>query len=916
MPKKEQKPNVDKNLEESFKKITTSFSSDLSNAINNINFETFSKNLQNSINEVDFSKISDNLKIGIEKSIGNIDVSGMSDNLKMGIEKSIGNNFGKSSKSMKKVEGGLNNAIEASSKKLGSGSFFKSALKGIAGFIGKSMKFVFNQITDGIKSAFGEIGKMLSKLGLGEILNIASNFITDMLSGNFISGIVGLVGSVANLVLDKLISIDKMAEEISKETGISFSEMFDRAYNSFTQIQSNLKNLGVTTEDIAKNFSSISKTFATTDISDKFLTNISLISAKTGLTGDEAAEAVSSFQSISGSSKETAMNNIGIAYNLAKSSKTPLKMVINDIAKNSGIMAKYSGKFLENNIKAAISARKLGISISDIAKSADGLLNIEESVTAQFEASVLLGRDINLDAARYYALMGNLEGVQSEILKIVGSEAEWTAMMPLQRQALSKALGMNEEQLGKIIGRKKEEIEAEEKMAKSIESARKSAVDLYEAFGGEKLVGYITQIKTTLESIGNKVLKILLGSDEVKSGFEGILSFLNKIDEGLSDPENGIYKAVKGVRDFFAEFFDDNKTNSVEKFLNNINDAFKWIKDNGSTIIKIITLIVAALAINSVLQQWGKLRNILSGIHGMNGVGNTSGPNSNVGNNNGYQKIDYKTQQPIKPGSVGAAGGGFTGFIKNAGSFLSNPIKSIKTAIKANGVKGLKSFLKLGAISSLIEGILLIPDIISMMSDENMPKEKKDSEVSKMVLSRLGGVIGGAGLTAAIGALTGGTGFLLSTLTYWIGDKVGSWLMEQISDIFGLEFIGRSIRENFFPGQINKDEKNVSDFVLDPHGKLLSASKGTLKFNKNDTIIGGTNLFDGGNSNNNELLDLIKEQNKLLKEISEKEKNLPQLIVKNNVSGTRVELEKFNNKIEENVGGKNNIIYPYGLVGL
>ena len=47
--------------------------------------------------------------------------------------------------------------------------------------------------------------------------------------------------------------------------------------------------------------------------------------------------------------------------------------------------------------------------------------------------------------------MGDLEGVQREVLKQVGTEAEFTRLLPIQRQKLASAVGLNVEQLSRLV---------------------------------------------------------------------------------------------------------------------------------------------------------------------------------------------------------------------------------------------------------------------------------------------------------------------------------------------------------------------------------------------------------------------------------------------------------------------------------
>ena len=60
----------------------------------------------------------------------------------------------------------------------------------------------------------------------------------------------------------------------------------------------------------------------------------------------------------------------------------------------------------------------MGISIADMAKTAETLLDFESSIGAQFEFQALTGKEINLDLARNLAYQGDIAGATKEVLKI------------------------------------------------------------------------------------------------------------------------------------------------------------------------------------------------------------------------------------------------------------------------------------------------------------------------------------------------------------------------------------------------------------------------------------------------------------------------------------------------------------------
>ena len=124
-------------------------------------------------------------------------------------------------------------------------------------------------------------------------------------------------------------------------------------------------------------------------------------------------------------------------------------LIVNDLG--FGVVDEFAKKFPRRFINAGVAARKLGLEMSAVASISESLLNFETSIEAQMNASLLLGRQINLDRARQLALAGDQEGVMKEILKQVGGEAEFNKMNVIQRKALAESVGVNVEQLSRLV---------------------------------------------------------------------------------------------------------------------------------------------------------------------------------------------------------------------------------------------------------------------------------------------------------------------------------------------------------------------------------------------------------------------------------------------------------------------------------
>ena len=156
-------------------------------------------------------------------------------------------------------------------------------------------------------------------------------------------------------------------------------------------------------------------------------------------------------ESISSASRDVLLNQIRTNAAIIGQAGVSPALVMKDLAQNAEFFAQFAKDGGGNIIQAGIAARKLGLEMSAVAGISESLLNFESSIESQLEASMLLGRQINLDKARQLAFTGDQEGMMKEILKQVGGEVEFNKMNVIQRKALAESVGVNVEQLSRLV---------------------------------------------------------------------------------------------------------------------------------------------------------------------------------------------------------------------------------------------------------------------------------------------------------------------------------------------------------------------------------------------------------------------------------------------------------------------------------
>ena len=186
-------------------------------------------------------------------------------------------------------------------------------------------------------------------------------------------------------------------------------------------------------------------------MSPKLAQAVTVVQSRMGLSA-EAAASLFEVSTLTGQSLEdTASNIAGMneIQNALNGRSFSFLSIMNDVAQASEYTRLSISKFDGGIAKAAFTARKLGLTFSLLEGSSSSLLDFESSISAELEAELMLGKQLNLQKARELAMQGDLAGLAEEITKQVGTEEEFLAMSVYQREALAKAMGTTKEELAK-----------------------------------------------------------------------------------------------------------------------------------------------------------------------------------------------------------------------------------------------------------------------------------------------------------------------------------------------------------------------------------------------------------------------------------------------------------------------------------
>jgi len=259
------------------------------------------------------------------------------------------------------------------------------------------------------------------------------------------------IGAALVFVLTLLSKINKALAETRTNLGVSAVE----AAKIRLRVEATgkaLQVLGLEAKDAQEAFDAIRQTFGGIDqASSKFVFNLARAQLVTGATSSQLSDLLAIQESVSSASRETLLAQLSTVSAAIRLEGVAPDAVFRQLAENAEAVALSINDGGDNLIRAAIQARKLGVEFRTVTGIADKLLDFESSIESQLQASVLLGREINLDRARQLALNNDLAGALEEVVTQVGGEAEFNELNRIQRQALADSVGVSVQELSRLV---------------------------------------------------------------------------------------------------------------------------------------------------------------------------------------------------------------------------------------------------------------------------------------------------------------------------------------------------------------------------------------------------------------------------------------------------------------------------------
>jgi hypothetical protein len=771
----------------------------------------------------------------------------------------------------------------------------------------KKAKEMTYALTDGGKKGLNMFQKMrIAAVSFGTALKSSLGPLS-LLSGGFglLRGAIGLAQSAFNKfeeIGQKGLEAMKLSSErvtgLSRELGITVG----LASKLSGQISSVGGSIGMTAEMAIKAGGAVySALDGAEKATNKTLKSFMILSGYAGV----SADALKSMRTMA---KETGEDAGVLADRMAKTAASSIKSqkvnvslrgVIEGVSKQSAVVRANFGGSVEGLTKAFVQAKKLGFELEKMEDIANNLLNFEESIAAEMEAEMLLGKELNLEKAREAALNNDMTTVMDEIAKNYGSLEDFQKMSRIQQEAAAKAMGMNKDQLAEVLSGTKankaentEMVQIMEQGTKALQSAASLTEQLQamdEARNGAygetgalylRFKELMTEITIKLAPILNALMEGLFSIvmpiveafgklvtdtkvvNSVTSGIkgtfqtiketigpivQGIIDFLTneKTIDVVSTSIKSAFQIIKDLINSVKESFSsvEGKAINVDKFVGFIKWGFAGISDFVKPIAKfigkmVVRLIKIAQNLLPIIQGiFEKIKPIVYGIRDliMGIVDNLTSFIEKLTSGN----KEFTTMEKIVGGIAFTIGG------------ILLTMKAIKLAQK--GINKLTDYYK--KVQGVIRGIKLF--YLKLMRGETKLQKglNKFTTKAKNILAAMNKLknkmldyLKKEGL-----AIAKNTAAMLRNFFKSMGSAIAKIFSSFAQIPFGVG-IPLAVAAAAGLGALAYSYFNKGDDVLSPGSggggygsRVLFGPEGAISLNNKDTVVAGTDLFQKGN---------------------------------------------------------------------
>lgn len=452
-------------------------------------------------------------------------------------------------------------------------------------------------------------------------------------------------------------SVKRFAE--LDDAAMSFRETTGFLASQTSQVETNVRmasrdlaTFGVSAESANVAAQGLANAFGDTAIANKEnIEYVSLMKENLGVATEDSVNLLQNFMGLGGMTSQVARETAGAAASLAKAAGVPFNKVMKEVADASDNVRSLIRGSVDGLIKGAIEAKRLGTSLEAVGRAAAGFLDFQSSVNDEMEASVLFGKDVNLQKARELSYAGDLKGLVKEQNRLLQEAGDVSKMDFFQRNGIAKALGMSVKEMDTMNAKQKE---MNELRIKSPELYKQLTADLDTLDKTNETVTEKYQKELKSQQIANVQKKLMNDIQSILTEISEILLPIVKLFFAIIVPiiKIGVLLAKFLLAPFrmLNDFLDssNDKFETTKKYIEKISEAFSYLSSLIDTTGGKIAGTLALLAAFKFTSLGASLKGVFTG-----GIDAAKGLFSTV-------------KGLIKPGAVG-------GIVSDAASVVTTP---------------------------------------------------------------------------------------------------------------------------------------------------------------------------------------------------------------------------------------------------
>ena len=394
----------------------------------------------------------------------------------------------------------------------------------------------------------------------------------------------GIIFSVFMFSATKLFSaLDAAAAKFRKDFGM-FRKDAENIKNSAVRIAVEFAGLGVNIENAYASFKALSSIMGGVhNVTQDLAKTTTLLAVQLGVSEEATAGVLKNMAFISKSTVEAQKSAALFVAKLSQVAGVEVDEVMKDISKLSSTALSMISRIPLQLTKAAVEAKRLGVSINEVARASREILNFSENINAEMDASVLLGKSINLQHARELAYRKDIAGSNREILKIA-NEIDFENLDVFQMEAFARATGRSVEELSKMVQSQREinkarnsddpRIRKQVELYDQLKNASKD-IAMTESERLEKLL-QIENNQSRNAALSAKWKEVMMRLSDaffpILDVFTSMLPYIIEIGLGLTTIHGSILAFMAPINKLF-QFFDKTATVAIK-----FKSAFEYMK--------------------------------------------------------------------------------------------------------------------------------------------------------------------------------------------------------------------------------------------------------------------------------------------------------------------------------------------------